>query len=258
MKRTLYTFSIVALLLAVTCLAGADKPGHVAAKATDSGDLPATLTGPTEVMVGQFANYGLEIDATRVSWKCISSTGLDPNFFALQAYQGMGPEGKPRISHIAFFSTLRPGMYYITIAAVKENQLAHLILPIKVIGTGPEPDPGPDPKPDPTPPPVPGTKIALVMHETGEATATTGQVLQGLRMWFKANLPDGRWRIEDQNLPAKLVQQSLSRAKTANLTLPCLGVATVSDAGEVVAFEGTALPATSAQAIAWVKGRVGQ
>jgi hypothetical protein len=221
----------------------------VAAKSTD---LPATLTGPSEMIAGSFAVFRLEVEATRVEWKCLSSASNDDRVFeSFQSYHGMA-NGKPVIEHLAFFFPKRPGTYHVVAAAVGGDLLAHPHITVEVTGAGPQPDPDPGPDPDPPPPPVPGTKIVVVLHETGEASTVKAQVLQGLRTYL-SSIPSIKWRIEDVDLTDPLIQSCLSKSKEAGLAQPVLGVATVSDAGEVVAFNGVKLPNTSAAAVNWIK-----
>lgn len=254
-RRNFIWLALVAAALLLTCwlsAANAATPtvGNgtaVVASKPVSGDLPATLTGPSEMVAGTFVQFTLDVDATRVSWKCLSSvSAADYAFFSLQSFQGMNGN-KPIVQHIAFFSPRKTGTYHVTVAAVNGDKLAHLVLDVKVTGTNPEPDP------DPTPPPVPGEKIVVVVRETQQATPVEAQVLQGLRSWCKSQ--NRKYRIEDDDLQDSLITQCLSKASAAGIAAPFLAVATVSsdDGKTVVDFRGRALPNTSADAVKFVQ-----
>ena len=262
MKRQVsYWVASVAILIVLTMPMwfptvgkSAVVPKLVVQKTINSGDLPAQLSGPAELQVGEFTCYRLEVDANRVSWKCISSTGKEPNFFPLQTYQGMTPDGKPIVDHIAFFSVLKPGLYHLSVAATKDNRQAHLVHTILVKGVGP--DPGPDPQPDPDPP-VPGERRIVVIRESKQILAKDALTINGLRNYAIA--AKHNWDVVDPDRKDKSgatpqwLAPYLAELTSKKITLPAILVGLYAEDGSLISIKVTPLPGTSGEAVQWIK-----
>jgi hypothetical protein len=264
-RRNLIWLALVAAALLMTCwlsAANAATPtvGHGTAVVVSkpvSGDLPATLTGPSEMVVGTFSIFTLDADATSVKWKLLSAIpASDFTFMGFQTYHGMS-NGKPITKDIAFFQPRKAGVYHVVAVPVKDDQSALLTLDVKVTGTNPEPNPDPDP----TPPPVPGKRLIVVIQETGDADpkAQIAMTRKGLERWAAQAGHVYRWTDPDVKTSSGQTPAWFQPIKTAigNTALPVLVVAESSDAGAGKILAVEKLPTTSAEAIAIVQSHGG-
>jgi hypothetical protein len=142
-----------------------------AATAAAQAQVAAVITGPKEAEPGDL----IILDATR-------STGTAYHWELINSSKTFLPvENGTK----AVFAAGQPGKYlFVLIVAGADNNQR---LEIKIarhevqIGRPPAPDPQPPRPPDPTPGPAPGPRLALIIHETAQATVERQAMFTALR-----------------------------------------------------------------------------
>jgi hypothetical protein len=225
-------------------------------------DVAPQIVAPPKVKVGTPLFLDVRnVNSPTVRWN-VYPTDSNNQFRAIPLYQGQDANGKPIVSHMAYFWSLKPGTYYfrLDIPANGLDPKAEHTLVVEGDKPNPQPDPEPDPDPDPDPTPVPGKRFVLIIRETKDWTAGQSQTVHEFRKYVDTK--GHRFRMVDKDevdaagkTPAWLAKYK-AKVSEAGVALPALVILAGEDgSGGILGI--VPLPENGADSIQYLKGKGG-
>jgi hypothetical protein len=149
------------------------------------------------------------------------------------------------------FGVSDPGEYRLVVDwNYGQNQLVEHVVTVE--GDKPNPFPKPDPEPGPIPA---GTRVVMVLSESSDRTPSEVEVETSLRRQLASLLPPPHYQLLDPDTPSvnNWADPYKAEVQAKQVALPALVVAVLPSNGVPVFVGVKPLPATSAEAFAYVK-----